>query len=143
MLDFYKEMCTGDIWSALTRPLGDYDLMIEEALAACEAAMTRSLSFSLPRSPSMEEQRSPVYVANCRANWDKLVELNKEAATLGYGNVIHFGPGVQQEIEGHVITTGITEQVAELILEERRNAIVKSIFVPCEQLVLETPATPK
>ncbi|CAD6211103.1 unnamed protein product [Miscanthus lutarioriparius] len=89
------ETCTGDVWSALTRPLGDYDPMIEEALAACEAAMTRSLSFSLPRSPSMEEQRSPVYVANCRANWDKLVELNKEAATLGYGNVIHFGPRVQ------------------------------------------------
>jgi hypothetical protein len=39
-----------------------------------------------------------------------------------------------------VITTGITEQAAELILEERRNAIVESIFVPCEQPVLETPA---
>jgi hypothetical protein len=37
-----------------------------------------------------------------------------------------------------VITTGITEQVAELMLEERRNNIVKSIFVPCEQPLLET-----
>ena len=68
MLDFYKETCTGDIWSALTRPLGDYDPMIEEALAACEATMTRPLSFSPPGSPSLEEQRSPVYVANYGAN---------------------------------------------------------------------------
>ena len=99
MLDFYKETCTGDIWSALTHPLGDYDPMIGEALVACEDAMTRSLSFSLPRSPLLEEQRSPVYVANSETNWDKLKELN-EAAALGYGNVIHFRPGVQQEIEG-------------------------------------------
>ena len=42
-----------------------------------------------------------------------------------------------------MITTGITEQVAELILEEHRNAIVESIFVPYEQPVLETPAPPK
>ena len=76
-----------------------------------------------------------------RLNEDKLAALNEEAAALGYGNVIHFGPGVQQEIEGQVITTGITEQVAELILEERRNAIVESIFVPCEQLVLDVGST--
>lgn len=36
-------------------------------------------------------------------------------------------------------TAGITEQVADLILEERRNAIVESIFVPCEKPILETP----
>ena len=42
-----------------------------------------------------------------------------------------------------MITTGITEQVAELILEDRRNAIVESMFVPCEQPVLETPAAPE
>ena len=63
-------------------PIGD------EALAACEAAMTRPLSFSPPGSPSLEEHRSSVYVANCGANWDKLAELNKEVAALGYGNVI-------------------------------------------------------
>ena len=78
-----------------------------------------------------------------RLNEDKLAALNEEAAALGYGNVIHFGPRVQQEIEGQVITTGITEHVAELILEERRNAIVESIFVPYEQPVLATPAAPK
>jgi hypothetical protein len=61
----------------------------------------------------------------------------------GYGNVIHFGPGVQQEIDGQVVTTGITEQVAEMILEERRNNIVDSLFMPCEQPVLETPAPQK
>ena len=58
------------------------------------------------------------------------MELNEVAAALGYGNVIHFGPRVQQEIEGLVITTGITEQVAELILEDRRNTIVESMFIP-------------
>jgi hypothetical protein len=50
---------------------------------------------------------------------------------------------VQQEIDGQVITAGITEQVAELILEERRSAIVDSIFVPCQQPVLETPVSQK
>ena len=68
MLDFYKETCTGDLWSAPTSPLGDYDPMIGEALATCEAAMTKPMSFSPPGSPSLEEQRSPVYVANCGAN---------------------------------------------------------------------------
>ena len=64
-------------------------------------------------------------------------------ATLKYGKVIHFGPRVQQEIEGEVITTGITEQVVELILEDHRNAIVESMFVPYEQPILETPAAPE
>ena len=39
-----------------------------------------------------------------------------------------------------MITAGITEQVAELILEERRSSIVDSMFVPCEQPILEMPA---
>lgn len=42
-------------------------------------------------------------------------------------------------MDGQVATAGITEQVADLILEERRNAIVESIFVPCEKPILETP----
>ena len=42
-----------------------------------------------------------------------------------------------------MITAGITEQVAELILEDRRNTIVESMFVPYEQPVLVTPAAPK
>lgn len=37
------------------------------------------------------------------------------------------------------MTTAITEQVADLILEERRSTIVDSIFVPCEQPLLEVP----
>lgn len=57
--------------------------------------------------------------------------------------MIHFGPGVQQEIDGQMITMGITEQVARMILDERRDAIVSSMFVPCEQPLLETPAAPK
>jgi hypothetical protein len=97
MLDFYKEWCTGHIGPALAHPLGDYDPMIGEALAACEAAMSRPLSFSPPGSSSMEEPLSfsPVYVPNSGTTWDKLAALNEEAAALGYGNVIHFGPGVQ------------------------------------------------
>jgi hypothetical protein len=47
-----------------------------------------------------------------------------------------------QEVDGQVITTGITQQVADLLLEERRNKIVDSLFVPCEQPILETPAPP-
>lgn len=88
--------------------------MIGEALAACAEAVNRPLSFSPPGIPLEEELYSPVYT-----------------------------PGVQQEVDGHVITTGITEQVAEMILDERRNSIVDSIFVPCEQPILETPAVQK
>ena len=83
-----------------------------------------------------------MYTLNA-TNWGKLAELNEEAAALGYSNVIHFGPGVQQEVDGQVITTGITEQVADMILEERRNTIVDSLFVSCEQPILETPAVQK
>jgi hypothetical protein len=114
MVDFYKEKCTGDICSEFTRHLGEYDPMIGEALAACAEAVNRPLSFSPPGIPLEEELYSPVYT-----------------------------PGVQQEVDGHVITTGITEQVAEMILGERRNSIVDSIFVPCEQPILETPAVQK
>lgn len=85
----------------------------------------------------MAERRSSVYVPN-NTNWDKIAELNVEATALGYNHVIHFGPGVRQEVEGQLISTGITEQVADLILEERRNKIVESIFMPCEQPILET-----
>jgi hypothetical protein len=113
--------------------------MIGEAMAACAEAMQKPLSFSPPGIPSVEEVTSPVYMPN-PTNWDRLAELNEEAHALANDNVIHFGPRVQQEIDGQVVTTGITEQVAELILDERRNAIVESLFVPCAQPVLETPA---
>jgi hypothetical protein len=88
------------------------------------------------------ELHSPIYTPN-DANWSKIAELNEEATALGYNHVIHFGPGVQQEVEGQMITTCITEQVAEMMLEERRNKIVESIFVPCEQPILETPVVQK
>ncbi|KAG0535864.1 hypothetical protein BDA96_03G014800 [Sorghum bicolor] len=110
--------------------------MVEEALAACTEATNRPLSFSPPGSPLADELRSPIYTPS---NWDKLAELNEEARALGCQNVIHFGPGIQQEVDGQVITAGITEQVAEMMLEERRNNIVNSIFVPCEQPLLQTP----
>jgi len=87
MMDFYKETCTGDIWLALARPYDDYDPMIGEAMAACAEAMQRPLPFSPPGGPPVTE-----FVPT---GWDKLQELNEEAAALGLGNVIHFGPGVQ------------------------------------------------
>jgi hypothetical protein len=95
-----------------------------------------------PRSPLAGELYSTIYTPN-DANWSKIAELNEEATALGYNHVIHFGPGVQQEVEGQMITTCITEQVAEMMLEERRNKIVESIFVPCEQPILETPVVQK
>lgn len=77
------------------------------------------------------------------ANWDKIAELNDEARALGFQNVIHFGPGTQQEVDGQVVTAGFTQRVAEMILEERRSSIMESIFVPCEQPLLETPMVEK
>jgi hypothetical protein len=112
--------------------------MVEEVLAAYTEAINKPLSFSPPRSPLAAELRSLTYTPNA-TNWDKLAELNEEVRALGHQNVIHFGLGVQQQVDGQVITTGITEQVAELMLEERRNNIVESIFIPCEQPLLETP----
>jgi hypothetical protein len=113
--------------------------MVEEALHACAEAVSRPLSFS-PEGVSLEEAvHSPVYTPSA-ANWNKLAELNEEATALGLGNIIHFGPGVQQELDDQMITCGITEQVADMMLVERRNKIVDSLFVSCEQPILETPA---
>lgn len=77
------------------------------------------------------------------ALWNKIADLNEEAAALGYNNIVHFSPGVQltQEIGGKLRETAISEQVAEMILTERRNKIVDNIFVPCEQPLLEAPET--
>jgi hypothetical protein len=100
----------------------------------------RPLSFS--PSPARDDEiiASPVYMPQ-PALWDKVAALNEEAAALGYGNVIHFGPGVQltKETGGKIVIAGITEQAAEMILEERRNCIVDSAFVPCEQPILPDP----
>jgi hypothetical protein len=110
-----------------------------------EQAVQRPISFpSSPTSPSParpdEVFASPEYTMQPTL-WDKVAELNMEAAALGYNNVIHFGPGIQltKEIGGQTVTAGITEQVADMILEERRNAIVDSAFVPCEQPILPDP----
>jgi hypothetical protein len=92
-MEFFKEACMGDIWSALPQPCGGCDPMVEEALAAYMEAINKPLSFSPPRSPLAAELRSPTYTPNA-TNWDKLAELNEEARALGYQNVIHFGPGV-------------------------------------------------
>jgi hypothetical protein len=92
MMDFFKDMCTGDIWSVLTGPFCDHDPMVEEALAACAAAVSRPLTFSPPGILVEEELHSPVYTRSA-VNWDKTYALNEEAAALGYSNVIHFGLG--------------------------------------------------
>lgn len=54
------------------------------------------------------------------AFWSKVANLNEEAMALGYNNVVHFGPGVQlsQEVDGQLREMAITEQVADMILEE-------------------------
>jgi hypothetical protein len=81
--------------------------MVEEALHACAEAVSRPLSFS-PEGVSLEEAvHSPVYTPSA-ANWNKLAKLNEKATALGLGNIIHFGPGVQQELDDQMITCGIT-----------------------------------
>jgi hypothetical protein len=42
-----------------------------------------------------------------------------------------------QEVGGQLRETTITEQVVEMMLEERKNSIVDNIFVPCEQPLME------
>jgi hypothetical protein len=114
--------------------------MLGEAAAMCSRMMERPLSFSPPPHLSEEAMASPVYTPVSQL-WNKLAALNEEATALGHNNVIHFGPGAQltQEIDGQQREVVITEQVAEMILEERRNKIVDSILVPCEQPLLEDP----
>jgi hypothetical protein len=76
--------------------------------------------------------------------WDKVAKLNVEAAALGYNNDIQFGPGVQltKDVGGQTVTAGITAQVADLILEERRSKIIDSVFMPCKQPILPDPVQP-
>lgn len=104
--------------------------------------MSRPLSFSPPPLPPVDTPASPEY-RPVSTLWNKVADLNEEATALGLSSVIHFGPGVQlsQEVGGRIVETAITDQVAEMMLEERRDDIVQSIFVPCEQPVLEEPAT--
>jgi hypothetical protein len=116
--------------------------MVEEALAACAEAVNRPLSFSPPGIRADEEIHSLTYTPST-ACWDKTAALNEKAVALGNNNDIHFGPGVQCEVDGQLITASITEQVAEMILEERRNNIVDSMFAPCEQPILDTPSEQK
>jgi hypothetical protein len=141
MMDFYKDNCTGDICAASAFSLSDHDPMVEEALVACAESVNRLLSFS-PPDILVEEIHSPIYTPSA-ANGGKIAALNEEAAALGYNNVIHFRPPAQCEVDGQLITAGITEQEADMILEERRNNVVESIFVPCEQPILDTPADQK
>lgn len=140
MMEFYKSFCCDVLPEQPVRTVGSWDPMLEENSAVCGQTTGIPLSFS-PSPPRPDEMvASPEYRPQS-AIWDKITELNEEAAALGYNNVIHFGPGVQLASEdgGQMVTAGITEQVAEMILDERRNNIVDSIFVPCEQPVLPDP----
>lgn len=120
-----------------------WDPMLGEASAMCRMMVSRPLSFSLPPFPPVETPGSPEY-RPVSALWNKVADLNDEATALGLGSVIHFGLGVQltQEVGGQMVKTAITEQVAEMMLEERRDTFVQSIFVPCEQPVLDEPEAP-
>lgn len=108
--------------------------MLSEASAMCR---------SPPPLPNEEIQGSLVYNP-VSALWNKVADLNEEVAALGYNNMVHFSPGVlTHEVGGEISETAITEQGAETILEDRRNKIVDSIFVPCEQPLLEAPQVSK
>ncbi|KAG0513500.1 hypothetical protein BDA96_10G108000 [Sorghum bicolor] len=118
--------------------------MVEEVESVCVRAVERPISFSPSPQRSDEIMASPEYTPQS-VLWDKVAQFNEEATALGYNNVIHFGPGVQltKEIGGHSNSCDQrTCQEAEKILDERRNAIVDSIFVPCEQPILPDPVRP-
>lgn len=145
MMDFYGSLCADFIPEMAVGSTNHWDPMLEEMETWCdrEIAVTRSLSFS-PLPPRSDEMvRSPEYTPQS-ALWDRVADLNTEAAALGINNVIHFGPRVQltKEVGGKIVTAGITEQVAQMMLDERRNTIVDSMFVPCEQPMLPDPAPP-
>jgi hypothetical protein len=145
MMDFYGSLCADFIPEMAVGSTNHWDPMLEEMETWCdrEIAVTRPLSFS-PLPPRSDEMvRSPEYTPQS-ALWDRVADLNTEAAALGINNVVHFGPGVQltKEVGGKIVTAGITEQVAQMMLDERRNTIVDSMFVPCEQPVLPDPAHP-
>lgn len=109
----------------------------------CDSVMGRPISFS-PSPPREDElTASPTYVPQY-ALWDKIADLNAEGSALGYSNVIHFGPKAQltKEVGGQLVEAGIIEQVADMILEERRSTIVASMLVPCEQPILPDPVPP-
>lgn len=61
MMDFYKDVCFGNICLNRNCPSRDVDPMIEEAWAACVAATLRPLSFSPSGSP-VDAPTSPVYI---------------------------------------------------------------------------------
>jgi hypothetical protein len=145
MMDFYGSLCADFIPEMAVGSTNYWDPMLEEMETWCdrEIAVTRPLSFSPLPSRSDKMVRSPEYTPQS-AIWDRVADLNTEAAALGINNVIHFGPRVQltKEVGGKIVTAGITEQVAQMMLDERRNTIVDSMFVPCEQPVLPDPAHP-
>jgi hypothetical protein len=135
MLEFYKRFCDDAI--PVGQGAGYWDPMLEEFSAMCDSVMRRPISFS-PSPPREDElTASPTYVSQS-ALWDKIADLNAEASALCYSNVSHFGPGAQltKEVGGQLVEAGITEQVADMILEERRSSIVDSMFVPCEKPIL-------
>jgi hypothetical protein len=82
--------------------------MVEEALVACAEAVNIPLSFSPPSIWADEEIHSLTYTPST-ACWDKTVALNEKATALGNNNVIHFGLGVQCEVDGQLITASIIE----------------------------------
>jgi hypothetical protein len=109
--------------------------MMEEMDTLCDWETRKQISSSPSPPRSDEIVGCPEYTPQSDL-LDKVAELNTEAAALGFSNVIHFGPEVQltKEVGDQMVTAGITEQV-----DEHRNNIVDSIFVPCEQPVLPDP----
>jgi hypothetical protein len=145
MMDFYKALCADDIGCVDGRGAAvAWDPMLGEAADMCQRMVSRPLSFSLSPPFPPEIQGSPDYTP-VSALWSKVANLNEEATAMGYNHVVQFGPGVQltQEVNGQLRETTVTEQVAEMMLEERRNSIVESMFVPCEQPRLEAPQMSK
>jgi hypothetical protein len=143
MMEFYKSLGGDGLPDQHVHRDSSWDPMVEEIETVYVQAIERPISFS-PSLPRPDEITASSEYTPQSALWDKVAELNTEATTLGFNNVINFGPGIQltKEVGGQTIAIGITAQVADMILEERKNNIVDSIFVPCEQPILPDPVPP-
>jgi hypothetical protein len=143
MMEFYKSLGGDGLPDQHVHRDSSWDPMVEEIETVYVQAIERLISFS-PSLPRPDEITASSEYTPQSVLWDKVVELNTEATTLGFNNVINFGPGIQltKEVGGQTIAAGITAQVADMILEERKNNIVDNIFMPCEQPILPDPVPP-
>lgn len=94
MMEFYKDLCRDETTGVAPGAYAGWDPMLGEASAMCRKVVSRLLSFSPPPFPPVETPGSPEY-RPVSALWNKVADLNDEAAALDLGNVVHFDLGVQ------------------------------------------------